>query len=321
MKRFRRLRTTPVLRKMVQEVTLQKSDLITPVFVMEGENQKVGTDAMPDFYTFSLDRLHEELDTLKSLGLMSILLFGVPSYKDATGTSAYAEDGIVQRAIKVIKDYDPEFFVITDVCMCQYTDHGHCGIVSETGEILNDITLSYLSKIAVSHVKAGADMVAPSDMMDGRIGALREALDAAGYPYAGIISYTLKYCSNYYGPFRALADSSPKSGSRDTYQMDYHNKREATSVANFDIESGADMVMVKPAMLYLDLIKTLKDNVTTPIVAYNVSGEYALLKNGVANGIVNEAIIYETLIGIKRAGADLIITYFSKYLAENWLDE
>lgn len=319
MKRFRRLRTKPELRKMIQEVTLQKSDLITPIFVMEGENQKVESSAMPDFFTYSLDRLPEELETLKNLGLSSILLFGVPNHKDAVGTSAFEEDGIVQRAIKVIKDFDPDFYIITDVCLCQYTDHGHCGILSDDGIIENDITLEYLSKVAVSHVKAGADMVAPSDMMDGRIGALREALDTAGYPYAPILSYTLKYCSNYYGPFRTLADSSPKSGSRDTYQMDYHNKREALEIAYEDIEIGADLVMVKPAMMYLDLIKTLKDNVSKPIVAYNVSGEYSLLKNGIAQGLVNEAIIYETMIGIKRAGADLIITYFSKYLAEKWL--
>lgn len=319
MRRYRRLRSKPFLREMVRENTLNKSDLITPIFVMEGQNQKVESSAMADFYTYSLDRLHEELQELKRLGLKSILLFGVPGSKDEIGTSAYVADGIVQRAIKVIKDFDPEFYIITDVCMCQYTDHGHCGILSEDGTILNDETLPYLAKIALSHVQAGADMVAPSDMMDGRIEAIRDELDANGYTYVPIMAYSLKYCSNYYGPFRTLADSSPKSGSRDTYQMDYHNSREALDVAFEDIESGADFVMVKPAMMYLDLIHTLKGNVSKPIVCYNVSGEYALIKNGIAQGLVNESIIYETLIGFKRAGADLIITYFSKYVAEKWL--
>ena len=319
MRRYRRLRRSPVIREMVQENSLKKSDLITPIFVMEGENQKVESSAMPDFFTYSLDRLHEELEALKKLGLKSILLFGVPNYKDFKGSSAFDADGIVQRAIKVIKAFDPSFYVITDVCMCQYTDHGHCGILSDDGEILNDETLPYLATIALSHVQAGADMVAPSDMMDGRIEAIRDTLDDHGYAYVPIMAYSLKYCSNYYGPFRTLADSSPKSGSRDTYQMDYHNSREALDVAFEDIESGADFIMVKPAMMYLDLIHTLKGNISKPIVCYNVSGEYALIKNGIAQGLVNENIIYETLIGFKRAGADLIITYFSKLVAEKWL--
>jgi porphobilinogen synthase len=306
---------------MVQEVSLQKSDLITPIFVMEGENLKIESSAMPDFFTYSLDRLPEELEALKALGLKSVLLFGVPNTKDSIASSAFDPDGIVQRAIKVIKTFDPSFCVITDVCMCQYTDHGHCGILSEDGIILNDETLPYMAKIALSHVEAGADIVAPSDMMDGRIEAIRDVLDDAGFTYIPIMAYSLKFCSNYYGPFRTLADSSPKSGSRDTYQMDYHNAREALDVAYEDIESGADFIMVKPAMMYMDLIHTLKDNIPKPIVCYNVSGEYALIKNGIARGLVNENIIYETLIGFKRAGADLIITYFSKFVAEKWLND
>ncbi|MDN5299983.1 MAG: porphobilinogen synthase [Clostridiales bacterium] len=321
MKRYRRLRTSPTLRRMVQEVSLQKSDLITPIFVMEGENLKIESSAMPDFFTYSLDRLPEELEALKALGLKSVLLFGVPNTKDSIASSAFDPDGIVQRAIKVIKTFDPSFCVITDVCMCQYTDHGHCGILSEDGIILNDETLPYMAKIALSHVEAGADIVAPSDMMDGRIEAIRDVLDDAGFTYIPIMAYSLKFCSNYYGPFRTLADSSPKSGSRDTYQMDYHNAREALDVAYEDIESGADFIMVKPAMMYMDLIHTLKDNIPKPIVCYNVSGEYALIKNGIARGLVNENIIYETLIGFKRAGADLIITYFSKFVAEKWLND
>jgi porphobilinogen synthase len=306
---------------MVQEVSLQKSDLITPIFVMEGENLKIESSAMPDFFTYSLDRLPEELEALKALGLKSVLLFGVPNTKDSIASSAFDPDGIVPRAIKVIKTFDPSFCVITDVCMCQYTDHGHCGILSEDGIILNDETLPYMAKIALSHVEAGADIVAPSDMMDGRIEAIRDVLDDAGFTYIPIMAYSLKFCSNYYGPFRTLADSSPKSGSRDTYQMDYHNAREALDVAYEDIESGADFIMVKPAMMYMDLIHTLKDNIPKPIVCYNVSGEYALIKNGIARGLVNENIIYETLIGFKRAGADLIITYFSKFVAEKWLND
>ncbi|MBS7527152.1 porphobilinogen synthase [Fusibacter paucivorans] len=321
MKRYRRLRTSPTIRKMVQEAALKKSDLITPIFVMEGENLKIESSAMPDFFTYSLDRLPEELETLQSLGLKSILLFGVPGSKDSIASSAFDPDGIVQRAIKVIKAFDPSFCVITDVCMCQYTDHGHCGILSEDGIILNDETLPYMAKIALSHAEAGADIVAPSDMMDGRIEAIRDVLDDAGYTYVPIMAYSLKFCSNYYGPFRTLADSSPKSGSRDTYQMDYHNAREALDVAYEAIESGADFIMVKPAMMYMDLIHTLKDNIPKPIVCYNVSGEYALIKNGIAQGLVNENIIYETLIGFKRAGADLIITYFSKFVAEKWLND
>ena len=310
------MRATEGMRHMVRETQLHVEDLITPIFVVEGSDIKVSTVAMPDFYSYSLDRLTEELDDLTHLGLKQILLFGVPDSKDAKGTQAYNENGIVQRAIRFIKAYDPSFTIITDVCLCQYTDHGHCGVLSDSGVILNDETVELLAKIAVSHAKAGADIIAPSDMMDGRIGGIREALDGSGFLYTSIMAYSLKYCSSYYGPFRAIADSSPKFGSRESYQMDFHNAKEAISVAESDIRQGADLIMVKPAMLYLDIVKQLSQSIRKPIVVYNVSGEYALIDQGIKNGIVSEAIIYETMIGFKRAGAQLIITYFSKTLAK-----
>ncbi len=315
MQRFRRLRMTETIRRMVREVELQLDDLITPVFVTEGFNVKSNTSAMPDFYTYSLDRLTEALDELSALGLKQLILFGVPGFKDGLGTQAYDENGIVQKAIKLIKQYDSSFYIITDVCLCQYTDHGHCGIINDQGEILNDETVKLISKIALSHVQAGADMVAPSDMMDGRIAGIRNILDQNGFEYIPIMAYSLKYCSNYYGPFRAVADSSPKFGSRKSYQMDYHNSKEAVDVAKADVEQGADFIMVKPAMIYLDIVKTISMSISKPVVVYNVSGEYAMLDQGVKTGIVSENIIYETMIAFKRAGASLIITYFSKDIA------
>lgn len=315
MERFRRLRSNDRIRRMVSEFTLQLDDFITPIFVTEGLDVKTNTKAMPDFYTYSLDRLHEELDELASLGLKQIILFGVPSQKDSMGTQAYDPHGIVQKAVKFIKSYDSDFYVITDVCLCQYTDHGHCGILDDSGTLLNDQTVSLLSKIALSHVQAGADMVAPSDMMDGRIAGIRQILDENGYEYTPILAYSLKYCSNYYGPFRAIADSSPKFGSRNSYQMDYHNSKEAIHIAQTDIQQGADLIMVKPAMMYLDIVKSVSDHIAKPVVVYQVSGEYALLDQGIKSGFVSDHILYETMIGFKRAGAKLIITYFSKVLA------
>lgn len=319
--RFRRLRENDALRRIVRENHLLRDDLITPVFVVEGENIKSSTEAMPEVFRYSLDRLHEELDELLRLGLHQILLFGIPTYKDPLGTGAYAIEGITQKAIKFIKDYSPNFYVITDVCLCQYTDHGHCGILTDLGTIENDSTLPLIAKTALSHIRAGADMVAPSDMMDGRIGAIRKLLDAEGYTYVPILSYAIKYHSSFYGPFRTIADSSPKHGSRSSYQMDFHNRKDIVDVAKASVEQGADLVMVKPAMMYLDVLRTLAESVSRPLVVYNVSGEYALINEGIKKGIVSEAIIYETMIGFKRAGAKLIITYFSKVIAEKWLNE
>lgn len=318
--RFRRLRENDLLRRIVRENHLMIDDLITPIFVVEGENIKSSTDAMPEVFRYSLDRLHEELDELLRLGLHQVLLFGVPSQKDALGTGANDSEGIVQRAIRLVKNYSPKFFVITDVCLCQYTDHGHCGVLTDLGVIENDATLPLIAKTALSHVRAGADMVAPSDMMDGRIGAIRALLDEEGYTYVPILSYAIKYHSSYYGPFRAIADSSPKQGNRSSYQMDFHNGKDVVDVANASIAQGADLIMVKPAMMYLDVLHTLSETVSKPLVVYNVSGEYALINEGIKKGIVNETIVYETMIGFKRAGAKLIITYFSKMIAEKWLN-
>lgn len=317
--RFRRLRNNETLRKMVQEHHLSLDDLITPLFVIEGSDIKVEADAMPDIYRYSIDRLSEALDEFIALKLFKLLIFGIPDQKDHMGSSAYDGEGIVQKAVRFIKAYHTDFYVITDICLCQYTDHGHCGILDDHSVILNDETLPLLRKIALSHVEAGADMVAPSDMMDGRIGAIRHALDTNGYTYVPIMSYAIKYHSNYYGPFRMIADSSPKSGSRSSYQMDYHNRKETVSIANASIAQGADLIMVKPAMLYLDIVHELSQNIDKPLVVYNVSGEYAMMCQSIQSGYVSEAIIYETMIGFKRAGAHLIITYFSKWLAKHGL--
>jgi porphobilinogen synthase len=256
---------------------------------------------------------------IQALGINAVILFGVPASKDAVGSSAYADDGIVQRAIRAIKAAAPDLCVITDVCMCQYTDHGHCGIINFDEEVDNDKTLKYLSKIAVSHAKAGADIVAPSDMMDGRIAAMRNGLDEAGFINVSIMSYAVKYASSFYGPFRAAADSAPGFGDRKTYQMDIHNRAEAMREAALDVEEGADFLMVKPALSYLDIVREVKDNFNLPLAVYNVSGEYAMIRNAVDTGIMDEAVIYEMTLSMKRAGADLIITYFARYLAENYL--
>lgn len=314
--RFRRLRSDETLRKMVQEHHLSVEDLITPLFVTEGLDIKTEASAMPDIYRYSIDRLSEALDELIALKLFKVLIFGIPEHKDPMGTAAYDAEGIVQKAVRFIKAYHPDFYVITDICLCQYTDHGHCGVLDEQGRIINDDSLLLLSKIALSHVEAGADMVAPSDMMDGRIGAIRHTLDSNGYTYLPIMSYALKYHSSYYGPFRMIADSRPKSGSRKSYQMDFHNRKETVSIAHASITQGADLIMVKPAMLYLDIVHELSESIDKPLVVYNVSGEYAMMCQSIEAGIVSDAIIYETMIGFKRAGAKLIITYFSKWLAK-----
>lgn len=318
MKRFRRLRNHSQVRDMIRETHLHKSDLIMPIFVVEGQGIKEEIPSMPDIFHFSLDALEDEIKALDALGLTKVLLFGIPSEKDAHASAAYAPNGIVQRAIARIKEIAPHFYVITDVCLCQYTNHGHCGILTDGGDVHNDATLEVLSKVALSHVVAGADMVAPSDMMDGRIEHMRNTLDHAGFVYTPIMAYSLKYASSYYGPFRAAAHSAPQFGDRRSYQMDFHNKRDILDVVEEDIESGADFVMVKPALAYLDHVARLKQTISKPIVVYNVSGEYAMIKNAIAQHLVEPKIVYETMIAFKRAGADIIITYFAKELAENW---
>ncbi len=315
-KRSRRLRKTDVIRSLVRENYLRVEDLIYPLFLVEGENIKSEISSLPDVYHFSLDKLEDEIKELISLGIKSVILFGVPNHKDNVGSEAYGNHSIVQEGIRKIKNIDSSMYVITDVCMCQFTDHGHCGILTKEGVVNNDVTLEYLKKIAISHAKAGADMIAPSDMMDGRVAAIREGLDSEDFKEVPIMAYSAKYASSYYGPFREAAHSAPSFGDRKTYQMDPANGNEALREVSLDIEEGADIVMVKPALSYLDVMKDIKTNFNIPIAAYNVSGEYSMLKNAVDQGLMNEAVIYETLTSMKRAGADIIITYFAKYIAK-----
>ncbi|SHH54524.1 porphobilinogen synthase [Clostridium collagenovorans DSM 3089] len=314
-KRPRRLRANSIIRDMIRETHISMDDIIYPLFIVEGENIKREIGSMKGNYHFSIDRLEEEIKELVELGVKSVILFGIPNEKDCCGSEAYAENGIVQKAIRKIKEVSKEIYVVTDVCMCEYTSHGHCGILTEEGYVDNDKTLEYLSKIAVSHAEAGADMVAPSDMMDGRIGAMREALDKSGFVTVPIMAYSAKYASAFYGPFREAADSAPAFGDRKTYQMDPANILEGVREVELDIEEGADIVMVKPALAYLDVIRKVKDTYNIPIAAYNVSGEYSMIKLAVEQGLLNESAIMESLISIKRAGADIIITYFAKDLA------
>ena len=316
LRRPRRLRKSAAIRDLVRETVLNVNDLIYPLFVVEGENIKEEIPSLPEVYHFSLDKLEEEIKEIKDLGIQHVILFGIPDEKDAFGKEAYNDNGIVQKAIRKIKEIDPDMCVTTDVCMCQYTSHGHCGILTEKGYVDNDQTLEYLTKIAVSHAKAGADMVAPSDMMDGRIQAMREGLDAQGFETVAIMSYSVKYASSFYGPFRDAAGSAPSFGDRKTYQMDPANSNEALIEAELDVLEGADMLMVKPALSYLDVIRRVKDNFDLPLVAYNVSGEYSMLKLAVKEGLLNESVIYEAVMSIKRAGADIIITYFAKDIAK-----
>lgn len=313
--RSRRLRTSDAIRKLVREINLSVDDFIYPLFIVEGKGIKEEISAMPGVYHYSVDMLEEELEELNSLGLDKILLFGLPNHKDEIGSEAYSDEGIVQKAIREVKRCSPSTYVITDVCMCQYTDHGHCGILDEKGVVLNDTTLNYLSRIALSHAKAGADMVAPSDMMDLRIKEIRDVLDENDYTYVSIMAYSAKYASSFYGPFREAAHSSPSFGDRKTYQMDYANRREAILEVESDIMEGADIVMVKPALSYLDIIRDIRDNFDVPVAAYNVSGEYSMLKNAVNQGLVSDTIIEEVLTSIKRAGAEIIISYFAKEIA------
>lgn len=314
--RGRRLRINKALRDMVRETTISPNDFIYPIFVVEGENIKNEISSLPDCYHYSVDRLHEIVKEVTDCGVKGIILFGIPDHKDACGSEAYAENGIVQRAVRKIKELNKDLYVITDVCMCEYTSHGHCGILD--GEnVDNDKTLEYLAKISVSHVKAGADMVAPSDMMDGRIGYIREALDKEGFYNTPIMSYSAKYCSAFYGPFREAANSAPQFGDRKGYQMDPANRREALKEVEMDIREGADIVMVKPALSYLDIIREVKNNTNIPVAAYCVSGEYAMVKAGAKMGVIDEErIVMEMLTSIKRAGADMIITYHALYAAK-----
>lgn len=318
--RPRRLRKGVSLRKMVRETRMDKSSLIYPLFVKEGEGIREEIPTMPGQYRYSIDQLPYVLEEVLKAGVGSVMFFGIPDHKDACGSGAYAEDGIVQKAFREAKRQFPELYCIGDVCMCEYTSHGHCGILN--GEYVdNDKTLEYLAKIALSQVQAGADMVAPSDMMDGRVAAIRSMLDENGYLETPIMSYAVKYASAFYGPFRDAAGSAPAFGDRKAYQMDYHNRREAVKEALLDVEEGADIIMVKPAMSYLDVVSEVKETTVLPVAAYSVSGEYAMIKAAGSLGYVDEAsIICETAVSAYRAGVDLYLTYFAKELA-GFMDE
>ncbi|MBD8015836.1 porphobilinogen synthase [Microbacterium sp. APC 3898] len=317
--RHRRLRGSANIRSMVRETSLHKEDFIYPIFVVEGENIKEEISSMPGVFHYSLDKLGEELDEVVDLGIPSVILFGVPNEKDAVGSQAYHDHGITQEAIRFAKERHPELVVIADTCLCQYTDHGHCGVI-ENGVILNDESLDLLARTAVSQAKAGADIIAPSNMMDGFVAAIRYGLDQAGFENTPIMSYGVKYSSAYYGPFREAAHSTPQFGDRKTYQMDPANRMEALREATSDIQEGADFMIVKPALSYLDIIREVRDNFDIPIVAYNVSGEYAMVKAAAANGWIDEEkIVLETLLSMKRAGADIVMTYHAKDAAR-WLE-
>ncbi|MDA1256456.1 MAG: porphobilinogen synthase [Chloroflexi bacterium] len=317
--RYRRLRSSPGLRRLVGETRVSVDDFIYPLFITAGENIKVEIPPMPGCYQVSVDRLGEELDEIEALGIPGVLLFGLPAEKDARGSDAYSDDGIVQRAIREAKRTHPDLVVITDVCLCEYTDHGHCGVVRDNGTVDNDATLELLAAEAVSHVRAGADVVAPSAMMDGQIAALRSGLDEAGFVDTPIMAYAAKYASALFGPFRVAADSAPEFGDRRSYQMDPGNGREALLEVQSDIDQGADIVMVKPALAYLDVIRETRRMTDLPVAAYNVSGEYAMVKAAAANEWIDgQRVTLEVLGSIKRAGADIIITYHAKEAAR-WL--
>ena len=314
--RLRRMRATETHRRMVRETRLSVDNLIYPLFVVHGRNVKREISSMPGIFQLSVDNIILEAKDVHSLGIPAVILFGIPEHKDETGSEAYADSGIVQQAVKAIKDNIPDLLVITDVCLCEYTSHGHCGVVKD-GRVLNDPTLELLAKESVSHVKAGADIVAPSDMMDGRVSVIRQALDHEGFEHIPIMSYGAKYASAFYGPFRDAAESSPQYGDRKSYQMDPANSREAMQEIALDIEEGADIVMVKPALPYLDIICKIKERWDLPVAAYQVSGEYAVVKAAGRLGWIDETrVMMETLTSIKRAGADLIITYFAKDAAQ-----
>jgi porphobilinogen synthase len=317
--RMRRLRRTPAIRNMLRETTLAVDDLIYPFFVIAGENIKNPISSMPGCFQLSIGNLLGEVREVADLGIPAILLFGIPSHKDSAATGAYDPEGVVQMAVRAIKDEFPDLVVITDVCLCEYMDHGHCGVVQD-GEVLNDVTLELLSKMAVTHAESGADMVAPSDMMDGRVAAIRGALDDEGLTDTIIMSYSSKFASAFYGPFREAAESTPSFGDRRAYQMDPANVREGVKEVLSDVEEGADLVMVKPALSYLDVIRAAKEATNVPLACYNVSGEYAMVKAAAANGWIDgKRVTLEILTSMKRAGADLILTYHAKEAAE-WLE-
>ncbi|REJ19015.1 MAG: porphobilinogen synthase [Paenibacillaceae bacterium] len=321
--RHRRLRRTAALRELVRETVLTAADFMYPIFVTHGRNVREEVKSMPGVFNFSIDRLGEEIERVREAGVKSIMLFGIPEHKDEIGSSAYDPNGIVQEAIREVKRLAPDLVVAADTCLCEYTDHGHCGIVRRTpsggADVANDESLELLAKTAVSQADAGADIIAPSNMMDGFVSAIRGALDIAGHESVPILSYSVKYASAYYGPFRDAAQSAPQFGDRKTYQMDPANVREALREAESDVLEGADMLMVKPALAYMDVIRTIKDNFDLPLAAYNTSGEYAMVKAAAMNGWIDErAVVLETLTGLKRAGADLIITYHA-IDAANWL--
>ena len=315
--RTRRLRKTENIRRLVRENKLTTDDLIFPLFIEEGENIETEIKSMPGIKRFSLDKISTELDEVTSLNIPAVLLFGIPSRKDDVGTETWNDDGIVQQAIRFIKKNYPKLYVITDVCFCEYTSHGHCGILNDNNDVDNDATLINLSRQAISHAKAGADMLAPSGMIDGSIIKIREALDNTGYYDLPIMAYSVKYSSAFYGPFRDAADSTPTFGDRKTYQMDPANRDEAMREAAFDDAEGADILMVKPALSYLDIVRDLKNNFDRPIACYNVSGEYAMIKAAGEKGWIDEEkVMMESLLSMKRAGADIIITYFAKEVAK-----
>jgi porphobilinogen synthase len=314
--RYRRLRKNETIRKMVRETSLSPDDFVYPLFVTFGKGVRKEISSMPGCFQESSDEVVKNAKDVFSLGIPSVILFGIPEHKDEIGSGAYDDHGVIQNAIRAIKDAVPELFLITDVCMCEYTSHGHCGVIKD-GEVQNDSTIELLAKEAVSHAKAGADMVAPSDMMDGRVEAIRLALDAEGFDEIPIMSYAAKYASAFYGPFREAAESTPQFGDRRSYQMDPANRREALKEVALDIEEGADIIMVKPALSYLDIISDVKDAFDVPVAAYNVSGEYSLVKAAGKLGWIDEKrVMIEILMSIRRAGADLILTYFAKEAAK-----
>ncbi len=317
--RMRRLRKSGVLRGMVRETELSPAHLVLPLFVQLGEDERTPVEAMPGVDRLSISHAVEEAGEAHGLGIPAVLLFGLPAGKDLQGSGAYDDEGVVQLAVRALKDAHPELVVMTDVCLCSYTSHGHCGVVTDDGAIDNDVTLELLAKTALSHAAAGADAVAPSDMMDGRVGVLRSQLDAEGYKDVPIVAYSAKFASAFYGPFREAADAAPAFGDRRSYQMDPANAEEAVREALLDVEEGADVVMVKPALPYLDVIRRVKEATRVPVAAYNVSGEYALVKAAAAAGYVDErSVVLEALTGIRRAGADIVVTYHAKDAAA-WL--
>ena len=317
--RMRRLRRTPAVRSMVRETRLSVQKLVYPLFVTAESGVKREVPSMPGCFQLSIENLKAEVEEIAGLGIPAVLLFGLPASKDPEGSEAYADDGVIQRAVRAVKAAVPEMIVITDVCMCEYTSHGHCGVLDKHGYVENDRTLELLTRTAVSHAAAGADMVAPSDMMDGRVQAIRQALDEAGFQNTPIMSYAAKYASAFYGPFREAAESAPQFGDRRQYQMDPPNRREALREIELDVEEGADIVMVKPALAYLDIIREARDSFDVPLAAYNVSGEYSMVKAAARAGWIDEKrVVYEILTAIVRAGADIVITYHAKEAA-GWM--